>query len=989
MCYTNVVSTRWIPIATLILSALVLPAAVDAQSVRVQLGEYGGTVTLVRNESGRYTWNRQPVFDGSIVTSTDGSRYVLTLSGGEWSAGYLPRLVRVSLGASGHAITLRELENGDFWWNGIVEPGLTFTGADGEVYRLSYAEGMWSASLVREVLSVPLGQSGEVAVLTRLETGGYSYDGQVVRSGLRVSDSRGRVYEFVFRNGAWQAVSVAAPPDPPVDPRPDPSPIVRSDRREAYVGVEPTLTTGEDGTRRAVLEVGGAKYSVHELFTEGGVTWAPTFAEQAAERIESILSQIDPLAAAYDNDPSGFRDAVELRWDLAKDALDGLFGDNAEDVFGDLPLTRRRTVDIREVVETLEDVLDALSNFRDFYDAVVDGVFEDAISNASADNAFDAVQSMTRLEFGSTANTRFGAYLRFERDGDGGWQDDLVLLDGDDGFGSFAYSPLEASRRAELPSRGEAYYVGETVAVSPDGGFDAYSGIIELNVRFGSNRVSAQITGLRDDDDDLWRYGFADVDVIKLPSASLDDGEASFEVDSGNAAISYRSLFGSPRPRSLRGDLEGKFVGEGSEAGDSVIGTWSLFESTRRAPLLTGAFGADFDSVPGSMLPVLSDDGEDSATYLGAQPNRRGNIRLGGRDEAGSYLEFSASDLFAEGYAESIGPSLVSVARDGIEQQIELLDLWVEIASSDAERDRRRRDVWDSANEILFEIVFGGKFGARNPLGSTYPDDRRGDPDDDEARSLLLEAARALSRESRFEDALERFGVFYEESDVVTDVNEMFDVLDHEVRVEFRHTDYGRFGVWSRTVGDSAVDGIEYDPDAPAGVFAYSPLEQAIYFNGGSNFPTGGSAYYEGSALAIDDSSTGPRTFEGSVAVTVEWGSRLSSSTLTSVIHDLRTVGGNAVYRYNGLGVDQIVFSNDLSLSVDDGIEFDSSRPSVRIRYLDASRPDTRWDGSASHSGKFVGTSLEGPLGLIGTWELRRSTRSVSLKGAYAADLVP
>ena len=160
MRYLHIPGIRRIAFAVLFVSALAFPTMLRAQPIQVQLGEYGGTATLVRTESGRYTWNGQPVFDGSTITSLDGKRYVLSFSAGQWRAGYLPRLVQVPLGSSGSAITLRELENGQYWWNGLVESGLTITAADGDVYRLTFTDGLWSADFVPDVISIPLGQSG-------------------------------------------------------------------------------------------------------------------------------------------------------------------------------------------------------------------------------------------------------------------------------------------------------------------------------------------------------------------------------------------------------------------------------------------------------------------------------------------------------------------------------------------------------------------------------------------------------------------------------------------------------------------------------------------------------------------------------------------------------------------------------------------------------------------------------------------------------------
>ena len=58
-------------------------------------------------------------------------------------------------------------------------------------------------------------------------------------------------------------------------------------------------------------------------------------------------------------------------------------------------------------------------------------------------------------------------------------------------------------------------------------------------------------------------------------------------------------------------------------------------------------------------------------------------------------------------------------------------------------------------------------------------------------------------------------------------------------------------------------------------------------------------------------------------------------------------------------------------------LEFDSSRPSVRLHYLNSFQASTRWSGRSAHTGKFVGASRDGPLGVIGTWELGASNQSV------------
>ena len=300
--------------------------------------------------------------------------------------------------------------------------------------------------------------------------------------------------------------------------------------------------------------------------------------------------------------------------------------------------------------------------------------------------------------------------------------------------------------------------------------------------------------------------------------------------------------------------------------------------------------------------------------------------------------------------------------------------------------DRNRSRVWANANQALYTTVFGSDYRARNLLGSSYP---TGSRRDSEARSLLVEAADALSSVSRFEDALAAGGIFEDASDVATDPDAMFAVLGHEVRVEYRHTNYGRFGVWARTNAESASEGAELDRRNPPGGFAYSPLEQTVYSTADPAYPSNGSAYYEGSTVAVEVDST-PRFFEGNIGISVAWGSSIGGSNLSAVVRDLREVDTGGLFFHNNVAVDEIAFSGiTLSGGGATVIGFDSTNPVTRIGYLDAARFDTRWTGSRAFTGKFVGRSIDGPVGVIGTWSLGSSSYSGALEGSYAADLYP
>ena len=174
-------------------------------------------------------------------------------------------------------------------------------------------------------------------------------------------------------------------------------------------------------------------------------------------------------------------------------------------------------------------------------------------------------------------------------------------------------------------------------------------------------------------------------------------------------------------------------------------------------------------------------------------------------------------------------------------------------------------------------------------------------------------------------------------------------------------------------------------PDA----FAYSPLEQTIYYESDPTYPTNGTAYYQGSTIAVEADSD-PRFFEGSIGLTVAWGSRVSDATVSSVIWDLREVDTGDFYYYNNAEVDEIVFSGiRLNRGNGTGTGFESRSPFARIEFVNAARSDTRLSGSRAFSGKFVGRTVDGPTGVIGTWSLGGSSYSSLLEGAYAAELDP
>ena len=945
----------------------------------VALGRSGLAVLVTRAEDRQYRANGTPIGPDGLFEAANGNSYRLTLTANGWMSAFIPMNVQVPLGTHGGVLTLRQEEDGKFWLGDeVFESGVVVTGSNDGWYRVSLVDGFWYADYIPRGVWVSFGTPGEGVVLVRQEDGTYANGGQVVENGSRVVASDGTMYTLTMRNGVWVANPASGPGLPP--DRPDPNIGRRSDTLAAYEGSQPELVADENGNPGRVLSVGGSEYSVSELFSRGGVIRSETFRDMARGEIRSLLDQMKLLIRIAEVGDDDLLSAIEDKWDRSADALEVLFGGEAGAVLGSFPEDDGE-MDTAEAVAVLEDVISALSSLRAFERALDDGVFRNSTS-VDQDNAGDvyrALRSFTRVQFGWTANTRFGSYEKRERDEDA--FDDLNVLGGEDGMGVFAYSPLETARTADLPRGGEASYIGTTLAVSGGDDPDFYSGTIELLARFSTRRVSALITDLEREDGTGWRYAFTEVESISLPNAYLGGirTSASFQT-SGDASIAFPLVPGSPSARSLESDFEGRFLGRGTDSGDAVIGTWNLQDS-RGDALLTGAFGAEHESTTTRPRFQINDNGAVSRTFLGAEPDDNGDILLGGGDEDGT--RFDVSRLYSARGGLSTGDRLFTVVRREIAKELSLLDVIIEL-----DNDTLRQNLWTRVNEVLNSRIFGGD--VEDPLGADYPTTRRRDPDDTNAEEVLTEAWAALASVSSFRNALEEDGVFYSVREAASDPAAMYAAVDHELTVEYQHTNYTRFGGWTKLLGTAASTSMTVDADNPPDVFAYSPLAQTVYEDLDPAYPSNFVASYIGRTVAVDVDADAPRIYEGSIDLLVEWGLNPQSTVIHTVIQGLRTTDVGDMFQYQGADVDAIFLSNlRMRSGFGEALEFDETRPDVRIRFENIRLGERTWSGSASQDGTFVGRSLDGPLGVIGTWSLSDSSLDIDLKGAYGADLTP
>ena len=277
-----------------------------------------------------------------------------------------------------------------------------------------------------------------------------------------------------------------------------------------------------------------------------------------------------------------------------------------------------------------------------------------------------------------------------------------------------------------------------------------------------------------------------------------------------------------------------------------------------------------------------------------------------------------------------------------------------------------RQDIFDKADEALDKI-----FASAVSDFASYPSGGTSTENDQAAKTLLDEASNALGSTSRFTAALDEDEIFAGQNIEDDQVSDIFAARPYTMAVRFDYTshNYTRFGVWAKKTLMYASE----DPGTTTtGVFAYSPLEQSSDSVADLSF----SATYEGATLAVDSEG---EIFRGFFQLTVDWSS--GNNSVSSFVRDLRKVSDSSWFQHASLDVGHIIFTG-LTASA----SAISGSPSATIRYRDQSLSEVPVSG-AGMDGKFVGKSIDGPLGVIGSWSINGS--GIDVEGAFGAELLP
>lgn len=590
----------------------------QTSTVSVMLGASGGSVNLTRLEDGRWRRGSAEFSSGDTVTGVNGFEYRLTLGAdGTWIVESLPATISVTvIGADATTIELARYEDGSFRYdNETVASGDEIKVAGNTYYRLRYANRRWTATFLRGEVEVALGAGSDKITLIKKADGTYELNGTRVRNASVVrSPNTGIRYRLSLSNGVWSS-SVYIPPttDPGDGGGGGTDPVVAA---ESIIDALPSTFISAQGE---FVGVSRAEANISDPTDSNGtkIDFSPyrdsgryeddTFVESALRAINKILGPIERQGLADGDDSQQFvaRVLVDAHWGEVDSALGLIFrlDNNGGISFPATPPKDSGETDLDEALDDLEDLRDDLSDAASFKSA-----FSTLIGTKDGDKIFNARKRV--LALGSSNNTRYGVIAALSNSTDTA---EDVATSGTYESNAFAFSPLNVTETANLPSRGTARYSGSTWAIATTDQA-LYSGTIELEASIGIERVIATVSNLRRTDNNAsWVYGNKEVVKIELPKIShgeFGDGDdnATFQSASNDMAKifddNYGGLFGEQTAPS---SLDGQFVGTGTgqNAGTAVIGTWTISNDQDQIQL-NGSFGAERSAINSVQLPTSS-----------------------------------------------------------------------------------------------------------------------------------------------------------------------------------------------------------------------------------------------------------------------------------------------------------------------------------------------------------------------------------------------
>ena len=361
---------------------------------------------------------------------------------------------------------------------------------------------------------------------------------------------------------------------------------------------------------------GMGMFSFGDLLGSGMATSNGTgFVSAAVKSIEKVRADVAALLA-LDSKPTTLDAILETQWSKLEVALDKIFGTNSAPGGDATPTSAVRTTAPREedILDDIDDILAALSSEANFVAATHEdrdnrGVFRSQeLGAGKAADTFNRLTWSATATMGMTGSTRYGTVIRKMSTNA---KSDPTTED----YGAFSYSTMQQTVRTAdvVAPTGIASYSGGTEAITGTG--KAYSGRMDLQVRFGANSVSGVVSNLMDAAGLPWQHNFADVDRIVLDDATL-RRNATWANNAGTkGTVFYTADSGLLRPvGSQTNTFSGRLLGQGADAGSEANGTWSVGDAASTA-YLAGGFGVVHVGDTARPLPS-GDDGSAANSKL-------------------------------------------------------------------------------------------------------------------------------------------------------------------------------------------------------------------------------------------------------------------------------------------------------------------------------------------------------------------------------------
>ena len=321
-----------------------------------------------------------------------------------------------------------------------------------------------------------------------------------------------------------------------------------TDRKTGSIGL-PALSANDAGTaanelRTQLIITGSAVDDNEGMFSLGTLLGGGPASDEgsrwvadAADTIGKARSDVAALAFAGDHADGTEAASSDTQWNKVKAALDTVFNTDSDAGEGATSAVRASTPRQGDILDDIDDILDALASEDAFVAATADGgggVFaSQELGAGAATDAFNRVTWSATATMGTTGATRYGTAIRKTADHA---REELSTAE----VGAFSYSTISetvrTSQAAAVSLTGIASYSGGTEAISGDG--TTYSGTMDLQVRFSANTVSGVISDLLSAEGRPWQHNFADVDRVVLSNARL-RRDSTFTGSGADGAVFY------------------------------------------------------------------------------------------------------------------------------------------------------------------------------------------------------------------------------------------------------------------------------------------------------------------------------------------------------------------------------------------------------------------------------------------------------------------